>query len=124
MNREEIEYYYYYGVLEQNVAYKKDDRISMEELKKSILNEELDKYCNIEFNPSILTITYMIALIEKENSFSILSTGEKGAGVEVEFQDIGLALNYMLAQLRLRKKCVIEQSNSDKKEDNKRKKKY
>ena len=108
-----IEYYYYFGVYEENVGYDKNVKISMEDLKQKIVEEELDKYCQIEFYPKTLSQPDLVALLQEKDGFSVLMTGEKASGHKIKFKEIGYALNYMLAVLRFKKKHILENEVSE-----------
>ena len=110
----EEEYYYYFGCLEKNVGYNKNEQISIDELKEKILSEQLDEFCKVEFYPKTVTQPDMIALIKKNDKFGVLKTGEKGSGYTITFEEIGYALNYMLASLRFKKQGLLQQNEQKK----------
>ena len=108
------EYDFYFGIYERTVGYNIKEEISYDELAEKIKQEQLDMYSTIEFYPKNLSQANMVALIKNTDKYGVLKTGEKGSGTVVNFKNMNLALNYMLACLRLKKE-VSKKSLADEK---------
>lgn len=92
-------------------GYDENMRINMDQFNSIVKQEKLDEYTYIDFNPTDLLIENMVALIREGEKYTVVSTGERATMSKKEFEELELALSYMIYKLRVKKDASIKDLN-------------
>ena len=95
--------YYCYGFLEK-YGYNINGKITKKQFDNCFRREKLYDAANVEIYPENTSQADSVFLIKNPGEkYKVLSTGERGSGITMEFEELGCALNYMLCLLRFKK---------------------